>query len=568
MGQTENRFGLNFARMDYSLILLFSVAVFILFWALGSRGLWGSEGRWAEVTREMIATGDYFHPTIGGEPYYDKPLLTYWPIAAIAVASGRLNELIARIPSALAGLIALWATYSLGSRLWSKKVGLIAAWILLTCIGFVFWARTAAADMENLAVIILAVAWYWKRRQRVNFLTFMVFYLIIFTGALTKGLTAVAIPIAVVLPDMLVENRWKMLFKPSHFFAAGIAVVVYMTPFVFSSHTRPEGYHSSGLTMVFQENILRYFRPIDHKGSLFTYFYAVPQLLLPWAPIFVAALACLPRFWKKLEHKTRWLVMSVIIIFAVFTVSGSRRDYYILPILPFAALLIGVFVTNAPYEKAAIYRNTAIGVQKWLLITLILCEFAIPPAMVILKARNLFEAPFALYWVSPLVGLAAITAAYLFSSQNRLAKLFTKEDKPLAAQIAVTAIVFAGFFGFQQPMLDKARTEENFALRLNKAIETLRPAEVLIYPKAEARLLFYLDKGDSVRVAADEQEIADILKKGEPVVIIGQQRYLSKLGPDVRESLSRGICIEETRLSWERGSRLGKKWVAYCFAKE
>jgi len=46
--------------------LLYFSAFFILFFALGDRGLWAAEGRWAQITREMLLTKDFFHPTIGG----------------------------------------------------------------------------------------------------------------------------------------------------------------------------------------------------------------------------------------------------------------------------------------------------------------------------------------------------------------------------------------------------------------------------------------------------------------------------------------------------------------------
>jgi 4-amino-4-deoxy-L-arabinose transferase-like glycosyltransferase len=55
-------------------IIFFAVSMFMFTWALGNRELWATEARWAEVVREMFLTGDFFHPTINGEPYFDKPL--------------------------------------------------------------------------------------------------------------------------------------------------------------------------------------------------------------------------------------------------------------------------------------------------------------------------------------------------------------------------------------------------------------------------------------------------------------------------------------------------------------
>ena len=201
-------------------------------WSFGRQPSCFSSGRWAEITREMFLTGDFFHPTINGEPYFDKPLLTYWFIALISLVTGRLNEWTIRIPSAVSGLLTLWATIYIGRRLWSEKVGLIAGWILLTTYGVLFWSRTASADMENVAAVMLAVAWYWARRERPDFLTFLVFYLICCLGAHTKGLTAVVVPILALLPDVVRERRWRMLLSFSHVLALAIGAVVYFTPFI------------------------------------------------------------------------------------------------------------------------------------------------------------------------------------------------------------------------------------------------------------------------------------------------------------------------------------------------
>ena len=269
-------------------ILFWCVAVFLLFWELGSRGLCTAEGRWAEVAREMLLTGDFFHPTLHGMPYFDKPLFSYWLIALVAPLTG-LNEWALRIPSAVCGLAALWATRWLGKRLFSETTGRLAGWILLTSQGFLFWARTGQADMANVAFILLAVVWYWRRRDMPCFLTYLVFYLILFVGAQMKGLTAVIVPALVIFPDLLREKRWKSLLSGPHFLALIAGAMVYLVPFLYSSMTRGD-YGSSGLALVFQENVQRFFNPFDHEEPFYAYFKHVPVLFLPWAPVLILAL--------------------------------------------------------------------------------------------------------------------------------------------------------------------------------------------------------------------------------------------------------------------------------------
>ena len=91
-------------------MIFWAVATFLLFWGLGQKDLIGSSYRWAEVAREMLLTGDFLHPTLNGEPYFDKPLLGYWLIALAARVTGGLNEWAVNLPSAVAGLLALWVT--------------------------------------------------------------------------------------------------------------------------------------------------------------------------------------------------------------------------------------------------------------------------------------------------------------------------------------------------------------------------------------------------------------------------------------------------------------------------
>ncbi|MBR4664305.1 MAG: glycosyltransferase family 39 protein, partial [Lentisphaeria bacterium] len=113
-------------------ILFWVLAVLLLFLNLGTDGLRGSEGRWADVVRLMILNGDYLHPMINYEAYFDKPLVSYWIIAGFSLVSGGVTELMIRLPSAAAGLITLWSTRLIASRFAGRTTGISAGWILLT----------------------------------------------------------------------------------------------------------------------------------------------------------------------------------------------------------------------------------------------------------------------------------------------------------------------------------------------------------------------------------------------------------------------------------------------------
>lgn len=333
----------NRAKFAYVL----AAALILLLTLLGAKEIWTQEHRWADIVSGMFYRQDFLHPYLGENRYYDKPLLSYWLIVAVAWLSGSLDTWALRLPSALSGILAIWAIYRLGIQVKSKQLGLMAAWLLLTTFYFVFWARTSSADMLNLAGSLFAVAWYMDKENKAGFLDYVIFFLIIALTALCKGLVGVMVPMLAVLTHMCLKKSLQQHFTKASLYLALIpALVVYLLPFWASNHFGGEAYGQSGLYMVFRENVERYFSPFDHQGPIYTYFIYLPIYLLPWTLFFIPALSALPFRFKNLNLGSKWLVWTLFILFAFFTLSGSRRSYYVLPIVPFAILFTADWIIN------------------------------------------------------------------------------------------------------------------------------------------------------------------------------------------------------------------------------
>src|SRR5438874_4643828 len=97
------------------------VLVFVvLFWRLGDATFWDpDEAHYAETTREMIATGDWWAPYYNEQPFFDKPVLFHQLQAASMLVFGQ-NELGARMLTALAALGVMGITVWFGSRAASR----------------------------------------------------------------------------------------------------------------------------------------------------------------------------------------------------------------------------------------------------------------------------------------------------------------------------------------------------------------------------------------------------------------------------------------------------------------
>ena len=109
-----------------------------------------------DAARTMAESGDWLVPRYQGQAFFDKPALSYWLMAgAFRVFGFSLGP--ARAVSALAAAGCLALTMTLGTLLFSRRAGLVAAAVLATTIGFLSFARLAMSDML-LCLFVLAAA--------------------------------------------------------------------------------------------------------------------------------------------------------------------------------------------------------------------------------------------------------------------------------------------------------------------------------------------------------------------------------------------------------------------------
>jgi 4-amino-4-deoxy-L-arabinose transferase-like glycosyltransferase len=187
---------------------------------------------------------------------------------------------------------------------------------------------------------MLAVLWYFYRKDNARFFDYLVFFTICALTSLCKGLLGILIPVLVILPTI----KWREHLKPSLFIAFFIATIIYFIPFMLS------GYHQS-LQQVLHENFIRFFRPFDHMAPMYTYFIYLPIYTIPWAIFLPFTIYGYLKNYKNYTKNERWPIIATVIIFIFLTLSCSRRSYYILPAVPFAILAISIWLQKTINPK-------------------------------------------------------------------------------------------------------------------------------------------------------------------------------------------------------------------------
>lgn len=472
-------------------------AVLTLFLCLGHNALHGSESRWGEIVREMIVTGDYLHPATNWEIYFDKPQLSYWFIIPFALLMG-LDELTLRIPSALAALVALYATISLGKRLFDRRTALLAGWILLTSLGFLYWGRAAAADMANCAAIVWAVALFYRVEPKANFWGYLGFFMIAFVGALAKGLPAAVVPMVMVFPHLVAEKRWKKHINVASISAAFISGCVYFLPLYVAAVVPPADDFTmparelSALELVWRENIIRVFAAFDHKDPFYSYLYNLPRIMLPWAPLLVVAIAGLVMNWKRLSSGARELMLGSLLVLVMFTCSESRRWYYVLPLAPFVAL-IGAS-SLAGFGGNDKWNRIAVTVMRYAVLVASALGVAVLISVPLWGRLLRIEPPLLLAVALPVAGVLTLVVVIADSRPDNRIELLVGLPRHLASMILGGSLMTAAMLSCALPSFTKYRTEKPFLIGLKPHLAGIEAGRLcFIGTGYNTDALFYLE---------------------------------------------------------------------------
>ncbi len=529
---------------------------FLLFYGLGDRSLAGSEDRWAEIARNMLLRRDWFHPVINGEIYFDKPLLSYWLIVIVAFCTQTLNEFAVRLPGAIAGLLTLVCSCQIAAAWFDRRIAWLSVCLVVTSYGFLFWTHTASAELSNLALITAAVAWFVPRRERTDFAAYAGFYLLCAVGCQLKGLTAFVVPVLVITPFVLRDGRWKTHLNFAHLGALVLAAGVFLLPYLGASMLAlPAGIevqhnHLSGLDLLIRENLVRFFEPFDHVDPFYSYFYEVPRIVFPWSIFLIAGLAYyLPRY-PRLDQTRRWLLEAIALVFLFFSLSGSRRWYYILPIMPFCMILIAAYLSDPEQQR---WRRPAALATVFLLGAAAVLLIAIPGAALVYFAGAPLPIEFR---IGSLVILLAVGVIVLLG-KGRMAILqrATGLDSAhsthfLPILLLAAAVEMAVIFGLALPGADHYRQIKPFALFL---AGQLGPDEQLVfYKRANTSLVFYLNPRDPIPVINSKPELSKYGRNRWVIVSDGIDREgLFKEFPELKTSarLPKPVSIAENPFS-------------------
>lgn len=379
------------AAFDFGLILLLTVIIYIPF--LGLPAWDGNEPVRVIVAREMLKTGDCIIPVLHGKPYFVKPPLMNWLIAASGSLFGTFNEWTTRLPSVIISFMTGIVIYFLTSKWLGREGRLFAALATLSMVALIQKGSSAEIDSLFIFFVVLSLLLWINGfiRQWKPVVLWSISLLLVGIGFLTKGPQAPAYFYLTVFAYLLIRKRLSFFFTKSHM--AGMLVFVFVLFiylfFVLKRITVSE-YIDMWIGQVTQRAETRHFSFPEH---FLEYPFRVIFSFMPWT------LFILPAIIKKdLRKKAREILNNEIIVFSLvmifvnlplYWLLPNARVRYFLPAGPFVAItLAGLFEFYLNKAKGDLkiesFLRRSFKLFVW---TVLILALIISPVVILLKLR-------------------------------------------------------------------------------------------------------------------------------------------------------------------------------------
>ncbi len=306
----------------------------IWFWGLGHRPLFTTdEGRYAEIPREMLASGDWVTPRLDGLRYFEKPPLQYWTTAAAYGLFG-VHDWVARLWSALAGFLTVIFAGFAAARLYGRTAGWLAAAALAGSFYFCFMAHFNTLDAGLAFTMSLTLfGFLLARRSPAHSRAELGWMLVAYGGAalavLSKGLIGIILPGAVLVIYILVKRDFALVRRLR--LLPGLTLFFVMTlPWFVAVSLRN---HDFLYQFFMVQQFLRFLTPEQHRPGPWWYFF--PLFVLAVLPWLVAAARALVRPARALAQRGDfdaaaflwlWVVFIFVVLFG-FALETARATF-------------------------------------------------------------------------------------------------------------------------------------------------------------------------------------------------------------------------------------------------
>jgi len=491
----------------------------LFFTGLGERDLWAPvEPRYAEIARIMFAKGEWIVPTVNGDLYTDKPILYFWLVLIASKLAGEVSEWTLRLPAALAGIGFVLATYFTGRDFFNPRVGLIAAAVLATTMRVIWEARWAHIDMVLGFFFVLTI--YFGARALIRKggnHEILLAYVCMGFAVLAKGLIGIVLPALLLVAFALVRRDWSIIVATK--LPLGISVfLMIIVPWFYLVNNATDGKWLADF--IYLHHLQRYVDGAGHRQPFYYYLTTLPVDFLPWTVFVIpAAFAYFP--YRQLQQRPIPQLFSLwfAAVFLFFSMSDTKRDLYLLPLLPSLALLVANYIDDlaqGKLEESPLYRS----IGQLFFGAVAVTGLALPIATWIVR-RDIF--------------FISLPAAVVLTIGGIVTTVFIRERRPLRVAAAVTLLITLTTLCLSLwilPYVDQFKSRRLFSLEVKKIVPAAAP--LYIYNDTMHDFNFYTER-EIISVLSSRSQVAEVFRaRGNRYILIKTDdlKALNMFGPE------------------------------------
>lgn len=358
-------------RYWFLILLIFLVYVAGMFVTLFEN----DSAQFSVMAMRMVQENDFFSLFKGPEEYLDKPHMHYW-LAALSYKIFGIHDWSYRIPGILATLLAAYSCYGLGSLLYNKHVGKLAALVFMTAQTIVLGAIDVRTDAVLTGFSILAI---WQLAKYIENGSVSAIAIGAFAAGIafsTKGQIALLVIGLPILCHLFYTGKWKA-FLSWKVLLALLVFAVTITPMLYAYYLQfdlhPEKVirgkdHRSGLYFIFWEQS---FERLSGEGigknssDYFFFFHTFLWVFLPWTILGIAAFytkiqAFIKHKFKKVQDSEFLTVGGITLIFIIISFAQFKLPHYLNITIPLFAVITAAYIYN-------LYANSKLQTVKRLM---------------------------------------------------------------------------------------------------------------------------------------------------------------------------------------------------------
>lgn len=388
-------------------VAIFFVLAYLI--PLNGRLLWQpDETRYAEISREMLAKGDWVVPNLLGLRYFEKPVAGYWFNNVSQWLFGD-NNFAVRFASVFSTGLAALLVFALAWLMWKNAHRAYLAVLIFLSMFLVFSVGTYSVldPMISLWLTAAMVSYYLTLKAtsvRGKLTGYVLLGLACGMGFMTKGFLALAVPVIAVIPIVIQQRKIKelLIYGP----VAVVVAVLLSLPWALAVAQREPDYWNY---FFWVEHIQRFAEEnAQHKAPIWYYLPILIAAVFPWLGLLPGSLL---KGWRERAQRPElffllsWVLMPLIF----FSLAKGKLATYILPCMAPLALLMAAYAEDCVAQlRTRVFKTNAV-------------------------LNGLFG----------LVGIAALLLMVLGLLPN--AKLFTPDEWP---KIVFGFVAFAGWLMF------------------------------------------------------------------------------------------------------------------------